>query len=194
MDVKSLRRMYMNAKLDDPRGPMNAFVEFANNHEQHIRDRDRSYFEELERNGACPVHIKPSVVFGLGDEITNHIWDFVNTLLTLAKTISQVPDKMLASIENIAAECASELEGFDLEGGGTQTQMMQQMFKVTTKVMPKLLKEMGLDVNDKDMQDVTSNMSGALGKMSGLGPILRQMMEDDDPSSEQQKEIQKLLE
>ena len=186
--------MYMNAKLDDPRGPMNAFVEFANNHEQHIRDRDRSYFEELERNGACPVHIKPSVVFGLGDEITNHIWDFVNTLLTLAKTISQVPDKMLASIENIAAECASELEGFDLEGGGSQTQMMQQMFKVTTKVMPKLLKEMGLDVNDKDMQDVTSNMSGALGKMSGLGPILRQMMEDDDPSSEQQKEIQKLLE
>lgn len=161
-EVRALRHAYQKLKTEDNRGPLSEFARVAAEHIEQINTRNGEYFLKLEEEGKLPTHIKPSIILDekTPEEVRAKVWDFVTTLTMLSQTLGKLPESVLSNIEQLAQECASEI------GDLNQTEALQKMMQKTTKVLPQLLKEMGVSADSGDIHNATRSMQQ--GPLAGM--------------------------
>jgi len=179
--VKELRKAYTRLKSNESEGPLQAFIAEASKHAEAIRSRDLDYFLQKETDLELPENIKPSLVSRETPDVQNKVWDFVNTLLMLSQTINAMPPGVLNNIESMAQECAAELEA----SKGNNVEMMSKMMSMTSRMMPRIFKDMGVDVDPKELEKVAQKLQGGQ-----LGGMLSNLFED---TGDETSEIKRIL-
>jgi hypothetical protein len=91
-----------------PSLPLDMFMKSYGAYSNQISNKDESLFN------AVPLLFNEIDVSILWKETTEDnkeaIWKYLQTLMLLGTTIRMIPSDMLASIENIASDCASKVE------------------------------------------------------------------------------------
>jgi len=109
-------RLYANSfemmKKTNPRKIMELFMESLSPYSQQIIDRDESIMlnESIPLNKELNLkHIWESP--GITDATKDAIWSHMNTLLMFGTTIQSIPSDLMNSIESLASQYASQMEG-----------------------------------------------------------------------------------
>ena len=115
-------RVYANSfemiKKTNPRKIITLFMESVGPYSQHIIDRDDS----IMLNDDIPLNKELNLKGiwqspGITDSTKDAIWSHMNTLLMFGTTIQNIPSGLMSSIETLASQYASQMDGAD---GGSQ--------------------------------------------------------------------------
>lgn len=141
----------VNAKM-----PMQIFMDAIGPHAKRVAARDDQLFDVLQFPG---IDFKALWTSDISSGTKDAIWQYISTLLLLGTTVSTVPDDVLASIEQMAAECAQKIQDGNLS--------MEDMM---TEVMGKM---QGMDLSSLeniDLGALTSGLGIDAGMLGGLNP------------------------
>lgn len=141
----------VNAKM-----PMQIFMDAIGPHAKRVAARDDQLFDVLQFPG---IDFKALWTSDISSGTKDAIWQYISTLLLLGTTVSTVPDDVLASIEQMAAECAQKIQ----DGNLSMEDMMAE-------VMGKM---QGMDLSSLeniDLGALTSGLGIDAGMLGGLNP------------------------
>lgn len=141
----------VNAKM-----PMKIFMDAIGPHAKRVAARDDQLFDVLQFPG---IDFKALWASDISSGTKDAIWQYISTLLLLGTTVSAVPEDVLASIEQMAAECAQKIQDGDLS--------MEDMM---AEVMGKM---QGMDLSsleDLDLGALTSGLGIDAGMLGGMNP------------------------
>ena len=147
----------VNAKM-----PMQIFMDAIGPHAKRVAARDEHLFDVLQFPG---IDFKALWTSDISSGTKDAIWQYISTLLLLGTTVSSVPEDVLASIEQMAAECAQKIQDGDLS--------MEDMM---TEVMGKM---QGMDLSSLENMDLSALTSGLgidAGMLGGMNPEMLSAM------------------
>lgn len=147
----------VNAKM-----PMQIFMDAVGPHAKRVAARDEHLFDVLQFPG---IDFKAMWSSDISSGTKDAIWQYISTLLLLGTTVSSVPEDVLASIEQMAAECAQKIQDGDLS--------MEDMM---TEVMGKM---QGMDLSSLENMDLSALTSGLgidAGMLGGMNPEMLSAM------------------
>lgn len=75
-----------------------------------IVGRDSTFFTDPPENSFAKIHNLDKYYSELSDSTKDAIWQYLNTLYVLSTTISNIPSELLGAIENVAQQCAGNMQ------------------------------------------------------------------------------------
>ena len=100
-------------KKVNPRAILDGFMAEAAKHSDLITARNESYFLDSDDEFLKEINVKRWWTPDLSPATKDAIWSYLNTLFVLGTTISSIPPNLLTTIEGVAEQCASQMEGAD---------------------------------------------------------------------------------
>ena len=185
-EVRRLKKLYMKHKRADAESPARLMRPILTEHAQAISGRDEGYFRE--REGLVNLE--------LWDRLTESqkgtVWTFAGSLHVLANTTEVFDDKTVKSIHGVAERCAAELGDTK---GKSKTELMDNMMSVTARAMPDLMRSMGVNVSQAEIEEAQRRMMSGDGPLGNLGSLIGNMVEQaqDAEGGEEHDEIQRIL-
>ena len=109
--IKVYYNSFKTMKKVNSRQILEQFMAKASQHSDKIVNRDESYFLNAEDEFLKELNIGQWWTEDLSQNTKNAIWQYMNTLFVLGTTISSIPQDLLKTIEGVAEQCASNMEG-----------------------------------------------------------------------------------
>ena len=88
-------------------GFMNAISPYQND----IQNKDESIMKRTDIDFLNKMNIKKWWTKELSNTTKDAIWSYLQTLMMLGTTITSIPSDMLKTIESVAEQCASSMDG-----------------------------------------------------------------------------------
>jgi hypothetical protein len=113
------------------KGVMELFMGNITPYSQQLMAKDDAFFvgENSDIKFVNDLNLKNLWTADLSQNTKNAIWQYLQTLFMMGTTIQAVPPDMMKSIETMAEQCASQLEGQDpTQLGSSLMGMLGSMF------------------------------------------------------------------
>lgn len=97
----------------NPRKCVDTYMNGCSKFSDKIMSKDESFFLETsdEIELLRDLNIKKHWTTDLSENSKNAIWQYIQTLYILGTTITSIPADALSMIEDVAAKCASSMQG-----------------------------------------------------------------------------------
>lgn len=146
-NIIALRRAYIAAKIEDETAPMRAFWAAAQDARSLVVQRDRKAL--CERFAS----LKLDVAMTVDEAALSPLWALLETMYDLAERVFAPPADVLSTLDT-------------LETRGTAPDRLDEVLKATTKVLPNVFRELGMDVGQAEIDAATQKLtSGPLSAM-----------------------------
>jgi hypothetical protein len=187
-EVTRLKKLYMTHKREDAESPARLLRPILTEHATAISERDEAYFRERHEELGLDMALWES----LTDEQRGTLWSYVGSLHVLANTMEVFDDNTVKSIHGVAERCAAELGDTK---GKSKKELMESMMSVTARAMPDLMRSMGVNVSQNDIEEAQRRMMTGDGPLGNLGSLIGNMVEQaqDVEGGEEHDEIQRIL-
>jgi hypothetical protein len=154
----------VNAKM-----PMKMFMDAIGPHAKQVAARDEHLFDTMDFPG---IDFKALWASDISPATKDAIWQYISTLLLLGTTVSSVPEDVLASIEQMAAECAQKIQDGDLSMEDMMAEVMGKMQGMDLSSLENLdlgALTSGLGIDAGMLGGMNPEMLGAMASMMGGG-------------------------
>ena len=156
--IIALRRSYIAEKIKNEAGPMIAFWESVGPVRDLVANRDR---EALHKRFEA-LHL--DALRELSEDTVLPLWQLMDTMIELAERALSPPANAIRALDALEAPSA----GDDAK--------LQEVLAATTKVLPNVFRELGMDVGSAEIQEATKKLTSG-----PLGGMLRNMMSSQHP-------------
>ena len=140
--IKVYYNSFLTLKKTNPRKILEIFMSQASSKGSLITSRDEKLFSE---NDEIIPDVELSKIWNdnLDSETKDAIWQYLNTLYVLGTTINSIPSNLLSTIEGVAEQCASQMEGEAVTSGGAPDMgsLLAGMQNMIGNMMPPQQKE-----------------------------------------------------
>ena len=134
--IKVYYNSFKTMKKVNSRQILEQFMKEASKHSEKIVNRDESYFMNSEAEFLKEMNIEKWWTDDLSSGTKDAIWQYLNTLYVLGTTISNIPQDLLKTIENVAEQCAGQM-GDDSMGGADMSSLMAGMQNMIGNMLPQ---------------------------------------------------------
>ena len=124
--IQVYENTFQTMKKANPRKILVVFMEQVQPLSTIITQRDEQSLLEVDNDFLKEIGIKTIWTPELSQDTKNAIWQYMNTLFVLGTTINSIPTELLASIEGMAEQCASQMAN-NGEQSGTMPDMASLM-------------------------------------------------------------------
>jgi hypothetical protein len=128
-EEKAIKKYYTSFDLlrkSNARTCIDGYMKEAGKVQDKIMAKDESFFLSNDYKGIiAELNIKQHWTAELSPNTKDAIWQYLQTLYILGTTITMVPPETLSMIENIASDCASNMQGGD---GGFDPSALSGLF------------------------------------------------------------------
>ena len=108
--LKLYKTQFETLKKANPRKVVEGFMSAIAPYTEFIQKRDEMIFERTDIEFLNKLNISKWWTPELSDNTKNAIWQYLSTLMMLGTTIANVPSDMLKQIENVAEQCAAQID------------------------------------------------------------------------------------
>ena len=106
---------FQTLKKANPRKIVETFMVAVTEYTEAISNKDESILFNENIEFLKKLNIKHWWTKDLSQNTKDAIWQYLNTLIMLGTTITSIPSDMLKQIENVAEQCASQMDGNSTE-------------------------------------------------------------------------------
>jgi hypothetical protein len=171
--VRRMRKLYMRHKRQDPESPMKHLRELMGRHSEAILQRDLDKLLAIDAQEEL-AGIDLSFVRGMTEEHKERAWTFVGSIHVMAGTLGSFDPTVVKNIQSLAEDCAKQISD---PRGRSQKDVMAEMMSVTARAMPALMKNMGVDVSEEDVQAAQEKIMSGQGPLGDLGSLIGGMVD-----------------
>ena len=108
--IKVYYNSFLTLKKVNQRKVLDTFMAEVAKHSEKIVNKDESYFLDSDDDFLKELNIKKWWTSDLSQNTKDAIWQYLNTLFVLGTTISNIPANVLSSIEQVAEQCAGQMD------------------------------------------------------------------------------------
>uniref|UniRef100_A0A6C0F8T4 Uncharacterized protein n=1 Tax=viral metagenome TaxID=1070528 RepID=A0A6C0F8T4_9ZZZZ len=109
--IKVYYNSFITLKKINPRKILEEFMTNIQPYVSLISSKDEKFFLESDHELMEKLNVKKWWTPELSDKTKDAIWQYLNTLILLGTTISNIPANLLSTIEGVAEQCASQMQG-----------------------------------------------------------------------------------
>jgi hypothetical protein len=156
-NIIALRRAYIAAKIEDETAPMRAFWAAAQDARSLVVQRDRKAL--CERFAS----LKLDVAMTVDEAALTPLWALLDTMYDLAERVFAPPADVLSTLDTLETR------------GPDPSDRLDEVLKATTKVLPNVFKELGMDVGQAEIEEATQKLTAG-----PLSAMLKGLMNNAD--------------
>ena len=146
--IIALRRAYIAAKIEDEAAPMRSFWAAAQDARPLVIERDRKSL--CERFASQNL----DVALTIDEAALEPLWTLLDTMYDLAERVCAPPANVLCTLDTFETPTDAPTDKLD------------EVLKATSKVLPNVFKELGMDVGQAEIDEATQKLtSGPLSAM-----------------------------
>lgn len=105
-----------------PRGPLDMFIQALSPHAGLAMAKDPELFKRLQFPGGIDFNKLWSA--DISDNTREAIWQYINLLFLLGTTVQSMPAEMLQSIEQVAQNCADQMQNGQMDFSSLGSMLM----------------------------------------------------------------------
>ena len=115
----------VDAKIsEDEYSVLDTFLEEIEPHTEALTNMDEKFFLNSDIDFLKKLGVKQYWTPDLEDETKQAIWQYLQTLLVMGKTIKSVPPEMLRMLENYATKITSQMDSGELDPNNVDLQTL----------------------------------------------------------------------
>ena len=108
--MKKYKTSFELLRKTNPRKCIDAYMTSITPIQQHIMSKDEDFFMKESVEFLKEINIKKHWTADLSENTKDAIWQYLQTLYILGTTITMIPPEALDMIENVATDCAANIQ------------------------------------------------------------------------------------
>ncbi len=108
--MKKYKTSFELLRKTNPRKCIDAYMTSITPIQQHIMSKDEDFFMKESVEFLKEINIKKHWTSDLSENTKDAIWQYLQTLYILGTTITMIPPEALDMIENVATDCAANIQ------------------------------------------------------------------------------------